>query len=806
MITRVGIGVGDAVAVAVGDGEAVGDAEGEASDGVAEVDAEADAEVVEEALGLPVGELQAARMTAVKAAAAIRLIGWGEATMSRQTTPTWPGCSNRLRIARPLPDAVRLRPRPMTTARSNLKRAAGAAPSALEPTPDAIGTRRAIVIEAVDPELDCGQYPVKRVVGDDLRVTADIFADGHDLLDGVLLLRGEEQSAWTEAPVRLIDNDRWSGTVRLTRTGAHRYTIEAWRDAIGTWHEAITKKLAAAQPVATELTEGRALLEAALARSRGSDARLIADALAREGRARTERTRAAALGRMDAIQAARRHPDRGAATRYRLELPLTVDRERARFSAWYELFPRSQGRDPARPTATTLRDAEWRLPQISAMGFDVVYLPPVHPIGRTNRKGRNNSTTARRADPGSPWAIGRDGGGHTAVASELGGIAAFEHFRRAAEARGLEVALDLALQASPDHPWVDEHPEWFSHAPDGSIKYAENPPKKYEDIYPFDFAGADAGDREALWRAWLEVVLTWVERGVRIFRVDNPHTKPIAFWHWLIAEVQRSHPEVIFLSEAFTRPKRMRALARAGFSQSYTYFVWRETAQELREYLTELTQTEMREYFRGNLWPNTPDINPHHLDAGRPAFIVRAVLAATLSSSWGIYSGFELCEQGRLDDREEYRHSEKYEIRARDWDAPGNIRTLIGGLNRLRREWRALQLYDNLRFENVTGARALFYRKALPDGTVDPLTGFPGRWRDPVYVAVNCDPTRAERAVLHPDLPAIGIGWDEPYRMIDLLTGRSRQRRGADIAVELEPARLPYRIFTIRPIAGAAGA
>ena len=694
----------------------------------------------------------------------------------------------------------------MTTARSNLKRAADAAPSALEPAPDAIGTRRSIVIEAVDPELDCGEYPVKRVVGDDLRVTADIFADGHDLLDALLMVRGEDESAWTEAPMQLVDNDRWSGTVRLTRNGAHRYTIEAWRDAIGTWHEAITKKLAAAQPVATELAEGRALLEAALTRSRGSDARLIADALAREGRARTARTRAAALGGKDVIQAARRHPDRGAATRYRLELPLTVDRDRARFSAWYELFPRSQGRDPARPTATTLQEAEWRLQQIAAMGFDVVYLPPVHPIGRTNRKGRNNSITAGRGDPGSPWAIGRDGGGHTAVASELGGIAAFEHFRRAAEGRGLEVALDLALQASPDHPWVAEHPEWFSHAPDGSIKYAENPPKKYQDIYPFDFAGSAAAEREALWRAWLEVVLTWVERGVRIFRVDNPHTKPIAFWRWLISEVQRSHPEVIFLSEAFTRPKRMRALAKAGFSQSYTYFVWRETAQELREYLTELTQTEMREYFRGNLWPNTPDINPHHLDAGRPAFIVRAVLAATLSSSWGIYSGFELCEQGRLDDREEYRHSEKYEIRARDWDAPGNIKSLIGGLNRLRREWRALQLYDNLRFENVTGARALFYRKALPDGKVDPLTGFPGRWRDPVYVAVNCDPTRAERAVLHPDLPAIGIGWDEPYRMIDLLTGRSRQLRGADIAVELEPARLPYRIFTIRPIAGATGA
>jgi len=440
------------------------------------------------------------------------------------------------------------------------------------------------------------------------------------------------------------------------------------------------------------------------------------------------------------------------------------------------------------------------------MGFDVVYLAPIHPIGRTNRKGRNNTLAARRSDPGSPWAIGRDGGGHTEVAPELGGLEAFDHFRRAAEGLGLEVALDLALQASPDHPWVAEHPEWFRHAPDGTIKYAENPPKRYQDIYPFDFAGAGAGDRAELWRAWLAVVQTWVGRGVRVFRVDNPHTKPVAFWRWLIGEVQRADPGVIFLSEAFTAPKRMRALAKAGFSQSYTYFTWRDTPDELRSYLTELTTGPMREYFRGNLWPNTPDINPHHLDHGRAAFMIRAVLAATLSSSWGIYSGFELCESGRLGDGEEYDRSEKYEIRARDWDAPGNIKALIAGLNRLRRQWQALRLYDNLRFENVTGERSLFYRKALPDGELDPLSGFATRWREPVYVAVNCDPSLAENAILHPDLPAIGIGWDEPFLMVDLLTGRSRRLRGAQIAVELNPARLPYRVFTIRPLRGPSAA
>lgn len=690
--------------------------------------------------------------------------------------------------------------RSMSTRRTT-RRLPAAAVESPEPGPNAIGTRRSIIIEHVDPEIDCGRYAVKRVVGDELLVTADIFADGHDLLDAALLLRAEDEADWTEVPMRLVANDRWSATGSLTRNAPHRYSIEAWRDAIGSWRATTDKKLAAGVSVVTELAEGRVLLEATLARSRGADARVIREALLREGRARSERTRAAALRAPAVVAAARRHADRSAATRYEAELPLTVDRERARCSAWYELFPRSQGRDPATPTPTTLREAEWRLPGIAAMGFDVVYLPPIHPIGRTNRKGRNNSLAARRGDPGSPWAIGSAEGGHTDVASELGGIKAFEHFLRACESLGMEVALDLAMQASPDHPWVAEHPEWFSHAPDGTIKHAENPPKRYEDIYPIDFAGADPAARAALWQAWLEVVRTWVARGVRTFRVDNPHTKPVVFWRWLIGEVQREHPDVIFLSEAFTKPKRMRALAKAGFTQSYTYFTWRETAAELREYFTELTETEMREYFRGNLWPNTPDINPHHLDAGRPAFKIRAVLAATLAPSWGIYSGFELCEQGRLGEREEYTHSEKYEIRARDWDAPGNIKRLIAGLNRLRREWPALRLTANLRFEAATGERTLFYRKALPAGAIDPLTGFPRRWREPVYVAVNCDPTVAEKAILHPDLPAIGIGWDDPYLMIDLLTGRSRRLRGADVPVELDPARLPYRVFTIRPLA-----
>jgi starch synthase (maltosyl-transferring) len=386
------------------------------------------------------------------------------------------------------------------------------------------------------------------------------------------------------------------------------------------------------------------------------------------------------------------------------------------------------------------------------------------------------------------------------VAPELGGVEQLIGFRQAVEAHGMELAMDVALQAAPDHPYVEAHPEWFRHSPDGSIKYAENPPKKYQDIYPIDFGGEDPAAREALWREWKRIFEVWIDRGVRIFRVDNPHTKPIPFWAWLIREIQREHPDVIFLSEAFTKPKMMRQLAKVGFTQSYTYFTWRETASELRDYLTELTQTEMREYFRGNLFTNTPDINPHHLDRGRPAFVVRTVLAATLSSSYGIYSGWELCESARLGEREEYLDSEKYEIRARDWEAKGNIKLLIGELNRLRHERAPLRRYDNLRFESVSGERTLFYRKALPHGKVDPLTGFPTRWRDAVYVAVNCDPTTAERAILHPDLPAIGIGWDEPYALTDLMTGRITRERGADLPVDLDPAAEAFRIFTISAV------
>ncbi|HEX2883556.1 MAG TPA: maltotransferase domain-containing protein, partial [Candidatus Limnocylindria bacterium] len=543
----------------------------------------------------------------------------------------------------------------MTTTKESLRRSVRAALEAADPGPGEVGTRRTIVIERIQPELDGGRYPVKRVVGDQLLVTADIFADGHGLLDAELLLRADDEEHWRTAPMRPIDNDRWSGHIELLRNRWHRFAIEAWRDHFGTWRDGLRKKLEASVPVPAELEEGRIMLVAALARAElaeaADDLRVIRDALADFNRARSTATRAAPLLDERLLAAMRRHPDRRSATRS-TELRVVVDRERARFGAWYELFPRSQGRDPQRPRATTFAEAEWRIPHIAAMGFDVVYLPPIHPIGRTNRKGRNNTLNAGPDDPGSPYGIGSEAGGHDAVAPELGGLAQFLAFREAVERNGMELALDIAIQASPDHPYVTEHPEWFRHSPDGSIKYAENPPKKYQDIYPISFESEDRAAREALWREWKRVFTVWIERGVRIFRVDNPHTKPIPFWAWLIPEIQREHPDVIFLSEAFTRPKMMRQLAKVGFTQSYTYFTWRERAGELRDYLTELTQGEMREYYRGNLFTNTPDINPLHLDHGRPAFVIRTVLAATLSTAYGIYSGWELCESARLGERE----------------------------------------------------------------------------------------------------------------------------------------------------------
>jgi starch synthase (maltosyl-transferring) len=682
----------------------------------------------------------------------------------------------------------------MTTTRSSLRRLG----SAVEPGPDAVGTARTIVIERVEPELDGGRYPAKRVVGDWLTVSADIIVDGHDLLGAALLIRADDEPEWREVRMRAGRHDRWSGRVRLTRNRWHRYTLEAWRDEVASWSDRLVRKARAGSPIAVELAEGQRLLERtarrAAAAGAAADAALLRAARARLAAAPDARAAARIARERVLLAAGGRHPDRSAATRYDRELELVVDRREAATAAWYELFPRNQGQEPGR--ATTLIEAEWRLPELARLGFDVIYLPPIHPIGITNRKGRNDAVQARPGDVGSPWAVGSSAGGHDAVAPELGGLEAFLHFRRAAERLGMEVALDLAVQASPDHPWVREHPEWFRRAPDGTIRYAENPPKRYQDIYPFDFHTPDPRARAALWEAWRRIVLIWVERGVRMFRVDNPHTKPVAFWAWLIREVQAQHPGVIFLSEAFTAHKPMRLLSKAGFTQSYTYFTYRPDRDALRDYVTELTLTEMRQYYRGNLFTNTPDINPHYLARGRAVFVSRFVLAATMSGVYGIYSGFELLEHRRVGRTDQYVDSEKYEIKVRDWDAPGNLKPLIATINRLRRRWRALQRTETLRFEPVRGQRTMFYRKALPVGHIDLLSEEPRRWRRPVWVAVNVTPTRSERAVLRPNLTAVGIDPKRPYRFTDLVTGRTRTRRGRVITLTLSPAR-PFVVFTL---------
>jgi len=628
-----------------------------------------------------------------------------------------------------------------------------------------------LVIEGVSPQVDGGRHPVKRVVGDLITVGADIYKDGHDLLAARVVYRAPDERQWAYAPMTYDEpQDRWSGVFRVDRVGRWTYTVEAWSDSFGTWRSELGKKLAAGYDVSSELLEGAALVAAAARHMKGATRSRLGEAAARlRDRAASVAERAEA-GLAAELAALMEEVGEKRLTRHERELVVIVDREAARFAAWYEMFPRSQGTIPGRHG--TFADAERRLPELAALGFDTVYFPPIHPIGRTHRKGPNNSLNADPDDVGSPWAIGDEAGGHTAVHPDLGTLADFDRFVRSANQLGLEVALDYALQCSPDHPWLREHPDWFQVRPDGTIKYAENPPKKYQDIVPLDFW---CEDREALWAACRDAVLFWIEHGVKVFRVDNPHTKPFAFWEWMIEDVQRVHPEVIFLSEAFTRPKRMKGLAKLGFTQSYTYFTWRNSPAEIREYFTELSHTEMVEYFRGNLFVNTPDILHEYLQkGGRPAFLVRLLLAGTLSPLYGMYSGFELCENTPLrPGSEEYLNTEKFEIRVRDWRAPGNIREEIATLNRVRRENRALQLYGNLTFLPSENDPIVFYWRSAP--------------QNELLIAVNLDPARLQETMVHVPIDALGIAASEPYVVEDLLTGARYSWTGARNYVRLDP-------------------
>ncbi|HEY3499919.1 MAG TPA: alpha-1,4-glucan--maltose-1-phosphate maltosyltransferase [Polyangiaceae bacterium] len=638
-----------------------------------------------------------------------------------------------------------------------------------------------VVIEAVTPQLDGGRYPVKRTQGSTVSVSANIFKDGHDLIAARVVYLAPGEPEWRSTPLMYDFNpDRWFGSFRVERAGRWHYGVEAWPDHFGTFRSELEKRIQAGQDVRSELLVGAHLLERYAVLLRSEVAKRVRDLAQKmaDGKATLEERLRAALA-PELLQDVYGPLEAAELTRSAL-FELVVDRPEASFAAWYEFFPRSQGTKPG--VHGTFADATRRLPEVAALGFDVIYLPPIHPIGVTHRKGKNNSTKAEPGDVGSPWAIGSSAGGHDAVAPELGTLKDFRDFVRSARELGLEIALDFALQCSPDHPWVTEHPEWFFIRPDGSIRYAENPPKKYEDIYPINFW---CKDREKLWNACRDLLLFWAANGVRTFRVDNPHTKPLAFWEWALREVHDRYPDVIFLSESFTRPNRMRALAKLGFNQSYTYFTWKNSSWELREYFEELAHTEMVEYYRPNCFANTPDILHEYLQhSGRPGFRIRLVLAATLAPVYGIYSGFELCEGTAVrPGSEEYLNSEKYEIRVRDWNAPGNIKQDVARLNRIRRENVALQTLPNLEFLKSDYDGILAYRRHAPNNEL--------------VVIVNLDPHQMHETMIEYPIERLGLGETDAYEMLDMLTGHRYVWRGRRNYIKLDPSERVAHVFRV---------
>jgi starch synthase (maltosyl-transferring) len=641
--------------------------------------------------------------------------------------------------------------------------------------------RSRAVIDRVIPEVDGGRFPIKRTVGEGVNVEAHILGDGHDQLRCLLLHRRAGEKAWTELPLVLLNNDRWLGGFKVTDPGRHQYTVVAWVDSFLTWRHDLARRQDAAD-IAVALQVGEILLNAAAARASRGDAKRLKEWAANLGAATTpeagrDLAQSDELGALMAVNA-----ERPFVTEYDHVLEVVVDVVRARFSSWYELFPRSCASGDA--AHGTFVDVMAQLPDIAAMGFDVLYLPPIHPIGRAFRKGPNNSLIAGPDDPGSPWAIGAAEGGHRDIHPELGSREDFRELVSRARALGLEVALDIAFQCAPDHPYVTQHPQWFRHRPDGSIQYAENPPKKYQDIYPFDF---ETEDWQALWQELKGVVDHWIGEGVRIFRVDNPHTKPFAFWEWLIGGVKAEHPEVIFLAEAFTRPKIMHRLAKLGFTQSYTYYTWRNTKAELTEYFTELAQHESREYFRPNLWPNTPDILHEFLQlGGRPAFKLRVALAATLGASYGIYGpAYELTENLAIKPgTEDYLDSEKYQLRRWKLDRPDSLRPFIARLNRIRHEHPALQSDWSLRFHPIDNPMMVCYSKTAGDDTL--------------VMLANLDPRYIQTGWIDLPLDEFGVASDAPYPVRDLLSDASFTWQGRRNFVRLDPQAYPMHILHLR--------
>ena len=625
-----------------------------------------------------------------------------------------------------------------------------------------------IQILAPSPMIDCGRFAAKRSLGEAVQVGAEIFSDGHDVVRAVVRFREPASTRWQERPLRRIDahvdGDRWAGEFKVTKLGPYAWTVEAWIDAFAGWRDELRRKIEAGQGDLTgELSEGVVLLEQAAARAKGADAELLARAADSLRSGADDEARATALD-PDLLEIAARNPDRSRATRMDRTLTVDVDPERARFGAWYELFPRSWG---------GLKGVSKVVPQLAELGFDVVYLPPIHPIGMTNRKGPNNALTAGPGDPGSPWAIGdREHGGHTALHPDLGTMEDFDGLVATAQEHSIDIALDFAIQCSADHPWLTEHPEWFNRRPDGTLKYAENPPKKYQDIYNVNF---DCEDWRALWEALRDAVRFWASHGVKIFRVDNPHTKPVAFWEWLIAELRVDYPDIVFLAEAFTRAAMMKMLAKVGFNQSYTYFTWKSSKWELTDYVTELTSSGMQEYYRPNFFVNTPDILTEELVVGGPPkFASRLVLAATLSPSYGVYSGFESFERKPVRaGSEEYDHSEKYEVKARKLDGP--LLALISRINAIRRENPALQQLDNITFLTTENDALIAYAKRTGSSTI--------------ISVVTLDPVNAQEGVV---VVPYGLGLPPVFTVTDLLSGESFDWRMGRNFVRLDPYRVAH--------------
>ncbi|MDF2459999.1 MAG: glgE [Nitrospira sp.] len=645
--------------------------------------------------------------------------------------------------------------------------------------------RQRVAIENVRPEIDGGRFPIKRTVGEEVVVEADAFADGHDVIAVVLRYRHADSKEWMDVPMKHLGNDRWRAAFHVSTLGQWHYTIAGWVDHFETWRRDLVKKLDAGQSLQVDLLIGAKLIDGAVTRASTDDGRKLAawrQALRSNESPDDDRTRIALSTDLQALMA--RYPDRRLASTYERELRLIVDRQKARYSTWYELFPRSWSRTPGQHG--TFKDCEAALPYVASMGFDVLYVPPIHPIGHTHRKGKNNAPTGEASDPGSPWAIGALEGGHTSIHPELGSLQDFRRLREQASTYGIEIAMDVAFQCSPDHPYVKEHREWFKIRPDGTVQYAENPPKKYQDIFPLEF---ETDHWQALWDELKSVILYWSNEGIRIFRIDNPHTKPFPFWEWVITETKQSYPDVIFLAEAFARPKVMLRLAKLGFTQSYNYFPWRTTKSELTQYFTELTQTDIREYFRPNLWPNTPDILTEQLQhGGRPAFMSRFVLASTLGASYGIYGpAFELGERvPREVGSEEYLHSEKYEIKQWDLRREDSLSEFIGHVNRIRRENPALQGDWNLHFHEVANDQLLCYSKRTSDGT------------NVILVVVNLSPYHVHSGWLELDLASLGVEPDRPFQVQDLLTNAHYLWQGRRNYIEINPHSAPAHIFRIK--------